>query len=349
MADMRPRTLRRLLPAVAVATFVSGCASTGSGPRPTPHPSPGPAPVGETVSVRTGPPGSRGVTRVALETYVEGVVAAELSVRQLPPGAARAMLELQAVLARTFAVAHRGRHAAEGFDLCAGTHCQLYQPERVRAVADVVVAAVAATRDLVLTHEGRPIVALYHADCGGRTSTGEAIWGGAALPYLRGVDDHGCLAPPRAWRFEATAEALAAALAGEDGLDVGGRLDAIDILETDDAGRVTELALEGSRSRLTRGEGLRRAVMAAFGPDSIRSPRFAVARDGQRFIFEGRGLGHGAGLCQRGALARLAAGETIADVLLHYYPGTRLTTWSSRTRVASARGGRHLAGGRPPA
>lgn len=344
---MRPRTLRRLLPAVAIATLVSGCASTGPGPRPAPHPSPGPAPADETVSVRLGPPGSRAVTRVTLEAYVEGVVAAELSVRQLPAGAARAMLELQAVLARTYAVAHRGRHAAEGSDLCGGTHCQLYQPERVRAVADEVGAAVAATRGLVLTYEGRPIVALYHADCGGRTSTGEAIWGGAALPYLRGVDDRACLTPPRVWRFEATAEALAAALAREDGLDVGGRLDAIDILETDDAGRVTGLALEGSRSRLTRGEGLRRAVMAAFGPDSIRSPRFAVARDGQRFVFEGRGLGHGAGLCQRGALARLAAGSTVADVLGHYYPGTRLSPWSSRTRVADARDGRHRADVRP--
>jgi hypothetical protein len=38
-------------------------------------------------------------------------------------------------------------------------------------------------------------------------------------------------------------------------------------------------------------------------------------------MFSGRGYGHGVGLCQAGALARLRAGATPADVMRYYYPG----------------------------
>jgi hypothetical protein len=40
-------------------------------------------------------------------------------------------------------------------------------------------------------------------------------------------------------------------------------------------------------------------------------------------VFEGRGFGHGVGLCQAGAFARIMAGGKPAAVLARYYPGTR--------------------------
>lgn len=318
---------------VVLATLAAGCASTARTP---PVPAPAPPALAPSLLVERPSAGGRAVVRVPLEEYVAGVVAAELSVRQLPPAAAAPMLELQAVLARTYAVANLGRHRRDGFDLCAETHCQLYRPERVTAVAAAVGAAVDATRALVVQFDAQPIVALYHADCGGRTSGGEAVWGGAPLPYLAGADDPSCLVPPRTWRFEASPHALAAALTGEPAFDVGGRLDAVDVLETDAAGRVVHVALEGPRSRLARGDALRRAVMARFGADSIRSPRFTVSRQGDRFVFEGQGVGHGVGLCQRGALARLAAGATVRAVLAHYYRGTTLSPWRPTSRLTEA-------------
>ena len=59
----------------------------------------------------------------------------------------------------------------------------------------------------------------------------------------------------------------------------------------------------------------------AFGPRALRSTRFDVRRTGAMFTFSGRGYGHGVGLCQAGAFARLRAGATPADVVRHYYPG----------------------------
>ena len=39
------------------------------------------------------------------------------------------------------------------------------------------------------------------------------------------------------------------------------------------------------------------------------------------FVFEGRGQGHGAGLCQWGAAGLAREGKTYREILAHYYPG----------------------------
>ncbi len=45
-----------------------------------------------------------------------------------------------------------------------------------------------------------------------------------------------------------------------------------------------------------------------------------------KFILRGAGWGHGAGLCQIGALGMALAGFQTSDILDHYYPGSRLVT-----------------------
>jgi stage II sporulation protein D len=41
-------------------------------------------------------------------------------------------------------------------------------------------------------------------------------------------------------------------------------------------------------------------------------------------VFTGVGFGHGVGLCQAGASQRAQAGQSPADIIAHYFPGTRL-------------------------
>jgi stage II sporulation protein D len=77
-----------------------------------------------------------------------------------------------------------------------------------------------------------------------------------------------------------------------------------------------------------RGEDLRAALTRAFGARSIRSTLFTVRREGDDLVFTGRGFGHGVGLCQAGALARVRAGATPGAVLRYYYPGTALARLS---------------------
>jgi stage II sporulation protein D len=166
---------------------------------------------------------------------------------------------------------------------------------------------------------------VYHADCGGQTTAAADVWGGAGLPYLRAQPDDGDAQGAHAgWQYAADAEVLRRALDADPRTRVGGRLTAIAILARDRSGRAQRVLLRGATEVAVRGVDLREVLSVAFGPRSIRSTLFDVVPNGRQFVFSGSGFGHGVGLCQAGALARVSAGETPADVLRHYYPGTIL-------------------------
>jgi peptidoglycan hydrolase-like amidase len=107
------------------------------------------------------PGGGYGEQNVPLETYVARVLAGEAA-RESPPAA----LEALAIAIRTFAVVNRGRHNADGFDVCDQTHCQV-----VRTATPVTERATLATAGRVLMLRGVPMPIYYSASCGGRTLT----------------------------------------------------------------------------------------------------------------------------------------------------------------------------------
>jgi stage II sporulation protein D len=265
--------------------------------------------------------------RVPLEEYVRGTILSEFAPPSGDPADIERMLEVQAVIARTYAAAHIGRHQREGYDLCSTTHCQLYQPGRLKTSswAPLAVEAADHTAAQILWFNGAPASALFHADCGGHTSSATSIWGGRASPYLTGIPDDGVAESAHsAWRYEVDRTELIAALNADPRTRVGKLLRDISITQRDDGGRAQVVILNGSREPVVRGEELRAVLTRAFGPKSVRSTRFEVTKSGQRFVFTGQGYGHGVGLCQAGAYAWLKAGAKPAQVLARYYPGTKL-------------------------
>lgn len=283
--------------------------------------------------------GATTVRDVALEEYV---VVASLS--EVAPSGARdaveRMLEVQAIISRTYAISHLGRHAREGFDLCSTTHCQLYNPDRLRSSRWTVTATEAAARTerLVLLYGGRPAEALYHADCGGHTSSASSVWGSADRQYLVSRSDADL--PPTVhapWQYRVRRETLADALLASPATAFSGTLQTIEIASRDDGGRATQIRITGHPSRgnavVVRAEDFRSALSRAFGAQTIRSTRFDLRQEGGWFAFAGHGFGHGVGLCQAGAFARIRGGASARDVLDYYYPGTSL----QRVRVAGMR------------
>lgn len=90
------------------------------------------------------------------------------------------------------------------------------------------------------------------------------------------------------------------------------------------SGRVVELLVTGSQGELLlRGLQIRSAL-------GLRENLFVVDRerraDGsvERFIFTGKGWGHGVGLCQVGASGMAQSGAKAGDILRHYYSGISL-------------------------
>jgi stage II sporulation protein D len=272
------------------------------------------------------------VRRVALEDYVAGSIISEVAPPTGDEAVIQKILEVQAVVARTYAVANRGRHRAQGFDLCSTTHCQLYEPSRLKTSRWAASGRVAAARTAgaILWHKEGPARALFHADCGGHTSAAAHVWGGAARPYLAAhADDDVEGVVHASWHYEVSVAEFLKALNGDARTRVGKRIDAVMVIDRDVAGRADTIALNGEQERLVRGEDLRALLSRAFGPRSIRSTMFSVHRDGGTLIFDGRGYGHGVGLCQAGALARIRAGASPEAVLLRYFPQTSVRTLSN--------------------
>lgn len=318
---------------VTVAAMTAGCAGATGAARPAVEP---PAPRFVRVGVLAA--GTTTVHRVPLEEYVQATILSELSPASGDPALIARMFEVQAIISRTYVLAGLARHEKAGFDVCATTHCQLFQPSRIRTSrwAPASQQAVARTRGSVLWYDGAPVNAVFHADCGGHTSDATAVWNGRPVAYLVAKADDGPAGPAHtSWTFEARADAVARALNGSPKTRIGA-LEAIDVLSRDSGGRAGRIALRAARPMVVTGDDVRDALTRAFGATSIRSTRFDVRRVNDAFIFEGRGFGHGVGLCQAGAFARIRAGATPAAVLQRYYPGTRLLRLADHPRRAYA-------------
>ncbi len=103
-----------------------------------------------------------------------------------------------------------------------------------------------------------------------------------------------------------------------------GRVRDVEPRRTGSSGRVVEMVVRGSAGDLAL-KGLK--VRWALG---LRENLFVVDRerdakgDVARFVFTGKGWGHGVGLCQVGAYGMAQAGASYEQILRHYYTGVTI-------------------------
>lgn len=261
----------------------------------------------------------RFVESLPMEAYVRGVLAVEMP-EDFPIEAQKA----QAVLIRSYALAHRGRHAEEGFDFCDLTHCQAYGG--ISGGSGIRDEALRATRALAMTYGDRPVEGLFHSTCGGHTSANQRVFGGRPLPYLQGVDDGSyCAASPHAtWRSRIPLEKISAILAEDPRLVASIPLSGLSVAEGETGGRVFSLRLAGPRVGEVPAMEFLSRVGKALGWNQVKSNWFDVEIVDGEVLLKGRGLGHGVGLCQWGARGMALAGLRFDQILRHYFPGARL-------------------------
>jgi stage II sporulation protein D len=97
-------------------------------------------------------------------------------------------LKAQAVAARTYAVANRGKRAKEGFDLVDTVADQVYGGRD--GEQNLTDRAIEETKGLVATYGGQPIQALFMANSGGATVDNRFVFGGGATPYLQPASNY---------------------------------------------------------------------------------------------------------------------------------------------------------------
>lgn len=249
------------------------------------------------------------VLHLALEDYVLGVVCGEMPTTS--PGIGPA-LRAQAVAARTYALWRLGDRRGALRDT-AGDQVFRGLDWHTQAARE----AVAETRGLVLTWKDSLLPAYFHAECGGATADAHALgFVPRALPPLAGAPDPGC-EQARPWSATVPAERLDAAARA---LRVGDWLRSVHALESDGSGRMLRARLLGNDSHF---DGPSEEARARFGVPSAAWTRARVRPDGALEL-QGRGRGHGIGLCQEGARRRARAGQDWREILHHYYPGAGL-------------------------
>jgi SpoIID/LytB domain protein len=264
------------------------------------------------------------VTTLSLETYVARVLAGEAA-RDSPPAA----LDALAITVRSYALANRSRHRADGFDLCDQTHCQV-----LRAATAATERAAERTAGRVLIHEGAPASIYYTASCGGRTEIPSAVWPGAAdPPYLPSKKDDACGGGPL-WTADLDAADLLRALQAAGFHGAG--LRNIRIAVRDRSGRVARLDLEGLTPDRISGQDLRVAAGRTLGWQHIKSTAFDLQRTNDRYRFTGHGSGHGVGLCVIGSVRLAADGESATEILHRYFPGLEIAPLARHTTTTPA-------------
>lgn len=253
------------------------------------------------------------INELPLEQYLVGVINSEIS-STWP----METIKVQAVIARTYAVAKRTERSKALFHLESTVMDQAYDgsdQEDSRAARGVH-----ETEGQILTYKGAAIQAFYHANCGGKTEASQNVWG-VALPYLQGIDCQYCATGNSStWeqalplsRIENALKSAGQKVSGLSDIKAGSR---------NNRDRLTTVLLVSDRGTITLpATKFRMAV----GSTTIKSTNFTVRVENGTSFFSGIGYGHGVGLCQWGARQRALDGFSYTEILSYYYPGTRLS------------------------
>ena len=246
-----------------------------------------------------------------VEEYLRGVVGEEMS-----PAYPLEALKAQAVAARSFAMKNRGRHEKDGYDICATTHCQVYEGFED---FDIVNKAVDETRGEVLTFKEKIADTNFHADSGGMTEAVADVWG-THISYLVPVKELLELTAP--WTMKFSAKDFSSRFGDGFGDLKSIKLSKLTVGkgsgDRTSSGRVKSAQLVGTKKTLTvTGADLRRKF-------SLPSTLFDMKFSGGEVVFTGYGRGHGVGMSQQGAKSYAEKGWKYDKILMHYYSGTKL-------------------------
>ncbi len=246
------------------------------------------------------------INELPLEEYVKSVVNAEVGKNWDMEA-----LKVQAVISRTYALYHKKKNGMnENYDLTSSVLHQVYKG----ASADARISyAVMNTEGEVLTFNGALIEAFYHSTSVGMTEDPEEVFG-KSVPYLRPVKSNCEISPYWVWERRIPAEEIEKTLNVKEIKDIR-------IKSHTRTQRVKTVDVYHSEGVLNvKTTNLRKML----GWNRLPSTNFTLSSNEDNYIFDGKGYGHGVGLCQWSALEMAREGMSYRQILEYFYPGTKL-------------------------
>ncbi|MEW6088226.1 MAG: SpoIID/LytB domain-containing protein [bacterium] len=257
------------------------------------------------------------VNEIPLEEYLFSVVGGEIY-----PSWPMEVLKAQAVAARTYALYQYEKNKDKTYQMESSVDSQRYIG--IAGENKNVNKAVLETKGIVMTYHNNLIQAFFHSTCGGRTEDVNSLWPGNNLPYLESKICSFCRdAVNYNWKFTITKSDLEKILSTDE--NFGGKLRSLKIAKLTRTGRVSELVFQTSY-------GDKKINVSDFrkwiGQDKIKSTLFKTDFKKDKYIFTGRGSGHGVGLCQEGAKTLAVKKYRYDKILKFYYPGIKIEKYS---------------------
>lgn len=247
---------------------------------------------------------------VELEHYVAGVVQSEAGIAKNSE-----FYKVQAVAARTYTLKNITKHAADGYQMCDQTCCQVYKGRC--ANTEIMMATSKTAGEIIIdTLSKQPIIAVFHSNSGGQTCNSEDVWG-RPLPYLRSVEDP--------YSIGQTSYSWQKTMTRNEWLDYLQRNFNYPVNDPAAVVKVTHFTQIHRQVFLTGNIGLRKIRDDL----KLRSTFFNIKEDGNNIIITGKGFGHGVGMSQEGAINMAKQGFSYSDILKFYYLGTEITTIDS--------------------
>ena len=230
------------------------------------------------------------------------------------------------------------------FDVCADDHCQRYQGITVACNPNVR-QAVNETCGQVLMADGEICDARFGKCCGGHTNEFQYCWQNIRKSYLSSITDPFCNTSDREvlsqvlndydletqnfyrWQVRFAQEGLRSLIERNLGMKFGDILN-LEPLEAGPAGHISRLRIVGTERTYIIGKEL--LIRKTLSTSHLLSSAFTVSLEDiqnnvpQTIILNGKGWGHGVGMCQIGAAVMGHQGYSYQEILQHYYPGASL-------------------------
>ena len=282
------------------------------------------------------------VNILPLEEYLKGVVPAEIPLKN--GNSYYQAVKAFAICARSYTIM-KMELGNPIYDVHTDVRDQVYGgADKENPISN---RAIEETKGLILKYDGKSATVFYSSTCGGHTENSANVFTGDDLPYLRGVVDgnpsYCSISPKYNWQ-ETFSESTIIKLLFSSGYlyDTNFVLDSVYIADRFESGRVDHLVFfihpfeDGSgitgRSNSTvllTGNNIRYVLKTSNGQKILESTLFNIKYDknNHEVIINGKGYGHGVGLCEWGAIGMAERGFDYKKILYHYFPGTSISRY----------------------
>ena len=172
------------------------------------------------------------------------------------------------------------------------------------------------TRGTVMVYDWKLFPGYFHSTCGGHTEDINLVFNLKSIPPLSGVDCGYCNnSKYYHWKKRLGRNEIQNKL--NTAKSKVKRIRNISTEQIGPGGHCSTIKIEhtGGTKRVNAND-----FRLIVGPNNLRSTSFSIKSSGSSFVFEGKGWGHGVGLCQYGTQNMAKSGSRWYDILRYYYP-----------------------------